>query len=404
MSRRKIFISYSRSDQDFAESIWKALADSGLPVWIDQQDIAAGTSFNKVIHSALDEASMMLVIVGENGLGRWQKAEVETAIKAAEDKPDLRVVPILLPHADESMLPLSLRGRLAVDLRDAHSTNTQLMRLAAVLIRDEGEATEAPSDEEIADRLYDSGDLTAARRAYLHAISALDEENAEPSAQKAALLRKLGSVLYAQGDLKGASEAFEQAFVSDRLLFGTEHESTASNLAHLAAVQRGMGDLSGAREMLERSLAIKRSVYGIDEHPSVAASLHELAGVLQAQGDLSGARERLERSLAIKRSIYGTDEHPDITASLHDLAGLEMSAGHSEEAMSLLNRVLDIESRIYGTREHYSTAETEILLALLLLNAGQQEEAFLLLAHAVPILQAQVPKHPLLRSLGQKVE
>jgi hypothetical protein len=46
-------------------------------------------------------------------------------------------------------------------------------------------------------------------------------------------------------------------------------------------------------------------------------------------------------------------------------------------------------------------AEAEVGLAFLLFSRHRQREALLLLQHALPMLQAQVPNHPLLRQFKQ---
>lgn len=58
-----LFISYSRSDHDFAQKLTDTLRDNGVEVFLDVQAIDAGEKWSTAIQRALDAADVMLLIV-----------------------------------------------------------------------------------------------------------------------------------------------------------------------------------------------------------------------------------------------------------------------------------------------------------------------------------------------------
>ncbi len=261
----------------------------------------------------------------------------------------------------------------------------------------------AASMHELAGVLRAQGDLSGARQLLERSLEILRRVlRTDEHPDVAGSMHALAGVLRAQGDLSGARPLLERSLEILRRVLGTdEHPSVAASMHALAGVLQSQGDLGGARQLLERSLEIKRRVLGTDEHPDVAASMHQVAGVLHDQGNLSGARELLERSLEIKRRVLGTDEHPDVAASMHSLAIVLSQQGETARAIETLRRVLEIDAKIYETGDHYSTAETEFALGRMLLENGSQEEGAQFIVHAVSVLQATAPGHPLLRQFGQ---
>lgn len=59
----RIFVSYSRKDQVFATRLADALTKLGADVWIDLEDIPAGTRWSKAIQNGLDTSDLMVVLI-----------------------------------------------------------------------------------------------------------------------------------------------------------------------------------------------------------------------------------------------------------------------------------------------------------------------------------------------------
>lgn len=74
----RLFISYSRTDTPFAQSLAQSLTDSGADVFLDVQDIPAGEKWSRIIQKALDESDLMVLIVSpasiesDNVEDEWQ--------------------------------------------------------------------------------------------------------------------------------------------------------------------------------------------------------------------------------------------------------------------------------------------------------------------------------------------
>src|SRR5690242_6669005 len=74
----KIFISYSRKDVNFTKKLADSLSHYGFDVWIDLEDINAGSKWSDAIQQGLDETAVMLVIISpdsmasENVKDEWQ--------------------------------------------------------------------------------------------------------------------------------------------------------------------------------------------------------------------------------------------------------------------------------------------------------------------------------------------
>ncbi|MGH7635833.1 MAG: tetratricopeptide repeat protein, partial [Gemmatimonadaceae bacterium] len=136
-----------------------------------------------------------------------------------------------------------------------------------------------------------------------------------------------------------------------------------------------------------------------EDHPDVATSLHELARVLSAQGDPAGGRALFERSLAIEEKVYGREDHPNVATTYDGLGNCLRDLGLLDDSERAFRTALRIRERVFGHRDHYMYAETEFSLAMLLFQRERSDEGLELGSHAVTVLQAQVPDHPILAML-----
>jgi hypothetical protein len=66
--KQKVFISYSRKDQDFAKQLAKSLLQVGFGVWLDIEDIPAGVKWSTAIQNALQTSEAMLVILSPDSM------------------------------------------------------------------------------------------------------------------------------------------------------------------------------------------------------------------------------------------------------------------------------------------------------------------------------------------------
>lgn len=64
----RLFISYSRNDEDFARALAEALSDLGVDIWIDVDDIPAGMKWSSAIQEGLDSCEALIIIISPSSM------------------------------------------------------------------------------------------------------------------------------------------------------------------------------------------------------------------------------------------------------------------------------------------------------------------------------------------------
>ncbi len=106
---KKIFLSYSRKDKDFAEKIATNLEKNGYVVWWDLTDIEGGDRWAKEIQEGITKSQIMAIIVSPNSIAsEWVEKEFIFASKKG-----LKIVPLLYEHCE---LPIWLLNLQYIDL------------------------------------------------------------------------------------------------------------------------------------------------------------------------------------------------------------------------------------------------------------------------------------------------
>jgi hypothetical protein len=114
-SDKKVFVSYSHSDRDFAERLANALVAHGQQVWFDKWDIQPGDSIiTKIFEEGLADAAAFVVILSKESVASpWVREELNVAtVRRIEDL--TRVIPILKEDVE---IPIALRTLHWVDMR-----------------------------------------------------------------------------------------------------------------------------------------------------------------------------------------------------------------------------------------------------------------------------------------------
>ncbi|MDR3636358.1 MAG: P-loop NTPase fold protein [Isosphaeraceae bacterium] len=135
------FLSYRMTDKQYVGRIAKVLSEAGMRVAWDA-DLTPGTNWRKALDNSLRRSRALLFFFGPQTPGsEWQTRESSIGIEMATADSSFRLIPILLPGADASLLSPSLREYFWVDLRnvplDAVETDmsTQLDDLILALKR-----------------------------------------------------------------------------------------------------------------------------------------------------------------------------------------------------------------------------------------------------------------------------
>lgn len=110
-----IFLSYSRTDKEAAETLRSRLIAAGFDVFRDQESIRIGDNWLQSLQKAVQGCAAFVLLVGRDGVQqqRWVGAEVEVALSRKlsphDDRERLPIFPVLLPDAAFDGLPVFLQ-------------------------------------------------------------------------------------------------------------------------------------------------------------------------------------------------------------------------------------------------------------------------------------------------------
>ncbi len=94
------FLSYNSHDRLAVEELFKRLKNEKMAPYFEGRELAPGVEIQPVLAKGLNESKTCVVFLGPNGLGPWQKQELQVAIdKRARDEA-FHVIPVLLPGAE----------------------------------------------------------------------------------------------------------------------------------------------------------------------------------------------------------------------------------------------------------------------------------------------------------------
>jgi dihydroorotase-like cyclic amidohydrolase len=86
----RIFLSYSRTDRDFAGKLATELRRRGFRVFLDTSDIDPGDNFVSKLMKEIKRSTAIIALVSENySLSRWGQAELYSGIAGNKVVTDL---------------------------------------------------------------------------------------------------------------------------------------------------------------------------------------------------------------------------------------------------------------------------------------------------------------------------
>ena len=131
MTSDQIFISYSRSDEDFAFELAERLKDAGANIWMDQAGIKPSMHWDNTIEKALEECGSMLVLLSEQSVKSENvKDEYSYALENGKS-----VYPVLLEDCE---IPFRLKRLQYTDF--SQDPNTGLQSLLESLKMDQAKS------------------------------------------------------------------------------------------------------------------------------------------------------------------------------------------------------------------------------------------------------------------------
>jgi hypothetical protein len=112
--KRRVFISYSRKDELFANQLEEALVQQGIGVWIDKNEVLVGDSLISKITEGISGSQFVCAIISSNSINsRWVQEELNLAMTRQIKSGEVMVLPLLLEP--ELELPSFLEEKLHID-------------------------------------------------------------------------------------------------------------------------------------------------------------------------------------------------------------------------------------------------------------------------------------------------
>lgn len=105
MNVRKIFISYSHSDQDWARVFAQTLATSGIEVWFDEFNIKPGEPLVESLEKGLRESDAVVLVLNAENMRR-PNIFFEIGAALGMNKP---IIPVVPAGFESHKLPLPLQ-------------------------------------------------------------------------------------------------------------------------------------------------------------------------------------------------------------------------------------------------------------------------------------------------------
>src|SRR5512142_2069486 len=100
IARYDAFLSYNSQDRPAVHELAERLKGEGLVLYLEEWGLAPDREFQPALADGLRDSKTCVVLLGPNGLGPWQKQELQVTIDQRARDEAFHVIPVLLPGAE----------------------------------------------------------------------------------------------------------------------------------------------------------------------------------------------------------------------------------------------------------------------------------------------------------------
>ncbi|HMB02300.1 MAG TPA: TIR domain-containing protein, partial [Isosphaeraceae bacterium] len=140
-----LFLSYNSRDRAAVQQVRTLLGARGISAFIDCEDLRAGFVWFEPLERVLGRVRGVVVLLGPNGLGHWQRREMALALERQTREATFPVIPVLLPASEAGEYSGFLLLNPYADLRGGLEDRDSLTAIVQA-VRGSSAAGEPPPD------------------------------------------------------------------------------------------------------------------------------------------------------------------------------------------------------------------------------------------------------------------
>ncbi|MDJ0915146.1 MAG: toll/interleukin-1 receptor domain-containing protein [Desulfobacterales bacterium] len=340
---RKVFISYSRKNEDFVKELYHRLSNEDVACFFDKESTTWNTNQVVALENGLDECEVIILVLSPDFCRtEWPRIE-STSVLVNDPASFSRKLQLLLLKPCEKYLSGFLRECQPIDVSADDKFEAAYTRICRDLV-----GTFTKKDPAVdQDNLFES------------VCSAVVQEMARVTDD---------SDIYAYGQLEKILPHAELL-----LSFHAIKTEQAINLRNYLCMHYWkQGKLAEAEKHGRKAVAISEGHFE-PGHPRIATSQSNLGEVLRSIGELEEARDLLRKALESDEKSFKPG-HPVIAIRQSVLALVLLELGELEEARDLLGKALESDEKTFGPG-HPKIATRQLNLAAVLLDLGEFGEA-----------------------------
>jgi WD40 repeat protein len=112
-----VFLCHNSNDKIQVKAVGEQLMRKGILPWLDEWELRPGLPWQRLLEQNIGKIKAGAVFVGIDGIGPWQRQELDAFLREFIDR-GCPVIPVILPNAlKKPSLPIFLKGMTWVDFR-----------------------------------------------------------------------------------------------------------------------------------------------------------------------------------------------------------------------------------------------------------------------------------------------